>query len=296
MFKIASLATLLILTTACVPVTYETHIYDNNMEAMEQHYQQGNDINRLDYWGTPLAYAARINNLAGAQFLIDKGAEINKGNPEGYESKTPMHAAAAHNSVDVAKLLLANGADLSIRNRENLTPLQVAKAEEQQDMIDLLSEVTMQQSTWKKTQALNTAAAYKSFIDAYPNSPFREQAQSSLDTLMAEQQAAAAQKAKLEAMEAQLPANVRRDKYMVSLSKYLKAGDYTKALEVFPKLEQLPITKDPSLYFFYGEALLKTGQPSKALGKLYQYINEQGSRARHYTRALELINQAESEL
>ncbi|SEQ85586.1 hypothetical protein SAMN03080615_02971 [Amphritea atlantica] len=106
----------------------------------------------------------------------------------------------------------------------------------------------------------------------------------------------AEQQQKLDALEAKLPANVRRDKYMVQLSQFLKQQNYKAALDVFPKLEGLPIATDPSLKYFYGEALLKTNQPAKAMQKLYQYINEQGTGSTHYAQALEMINQAESKL
>ena len=108
--------------------------------------------------------------------------------------------------------------------------------------------------------------------------------------------AKAERRKQLEEREAKLPISVRRDKFMISLSKFLKAGDYDSALDVFPRLEALDIAKDPSLDFFYGEALLNTGKPSEALEKLYRYVSDQGSGAKHYTKALELINTAESQL
>jgi len=113
-----------------------------------------------------------------------------------------------------------------------------------------------------------------------------------IDAIKAELQ----RKQKLIAMEEALPANIRRDKYMVQLSSFLKQQKYQDALAIFPKLEDLPIATDPSLKYFYGESLLKTGQTAKALQELYQYINEQGTGATHYAQALEMINQAESKL
>lgn len=97
-------------------------------------------------------------------------------------------------------------------------------------------------------------------------------------------------------MEAALPAEVRRDKYMVQLASALKEERYQDALTIFPKLESLSLQKDPSLDFFYGETLLKTKQPAEALKHLYHYVSQQGSGATHYARALELINQAENQL
>lgn len=98
-----------------------------------------------------------------------------------------------------------------------------------------------------------------------------------------------------EAREAALPVTVRRDKYMVALSGYLKAERYADALTVLPKLDALAVDKDPSLNFFYGEALLKTGRKQEAAERLYRYVSEQGSGAAHYAQALALINEAEAQ-
>ncbi len=98
------------------------------------------------------------------------------------------------------------------------------------------------------------------------------------------------------AAEASLPATVRRDKYMLQLSELLKTEQYQPALEIFPLIEALPVSTDPSLKFYYGEALYKTGEYSAAVRKLYEYILEQGRSARHYTRALEIVSQAEASL
>lgn len=126
--------------------------------------------------------------------------------------------------------------------------------------------------------------------------PERLQAPALTSKLLAMQESQDRRKQAVVAMEASLPPEVLRDKYMVSLSTFLKEQRYQEALGVFAKLDGLNVDKDPSLDFFYGEALLKTGQPQAAMERLYRYIGEQGSGARHYSTALDLVNQAESEL
>lgn len=296
MLKRISLFCLITLLTACVPPSYQQYVIENNIDGVKQLKAQGVSVNTLDYWGTPLATAARTNNVEIAQYLIDQGADINRGNPDGYESKTPLHATAAHNSLAVAKLLLAQGANTTIRNREGLTALQVAYAHDSADVADLLNRYAMTQASWDKTRKLDTYQAYASFINAYPDSPYLPQANKRLEKLEESEQKRLQTQQQLASLEASLPPEVRRDKYMVSLAGYLKQQDYKNALTVFPKLESLSVKTDPSLKYFYGEALLKTGEPTKALQKLYEYINEQGTGATHYARSLELINQAESQL
>ncbi len=115
-----------------------------------------------------------------------------------------------------------------------------------------------------------------------------------IETRIAAEEAEKQRKQQLVAMEQALPPSVRRDKYMMQLSQYLKQKDYQNALEIFPKLEALPVKPDPSLKFFYGDTLLRTGQTEAAQKKLYEYISEQGTDATNYTRALELLNAAET--
>ncbi|CAA0095948.1 Uncharacterised protein [Halioglobus japonicus] len=292
MYKIVSIIGLSLLLCACQLPSVSDHIVVGNDDSAKEMFKQGENINQLGYYGTPLCAAAWSNNVRMAQYLIANGADINYGNKDGYMSKSPLHAAAGQGSVDVAKLLLANGADTNTRNRDNLTPLETAQAEGQTEMVAFLSEYEVVDDSWDQTVKLNTVAAYRNFIAAHPGSAHQQAAEDKIAALTAEEE----RQQQLETMEARLPASVRRDKYMVQLSQALKAQQYQQALEIFPKLEALPIATDPSLKFFYGEALLKTNQPGPALEQLYQYINEQGSGATHYARALELMNQAEAQL
>ncbi|TCK03494.1 ankyrin repeat domain-containing protein [Marinobacterium mangrovicola] len=291
MLKPLVIVCLALLLGACSFTPHQNIALERNELAKRQLAQSGN-LNELDFDGTPLCAAALTNNMEMARYLLDKGAKVNFGNAEGYRSKTALHSAAAVGSIEIAKLLMAHGADLSIRNRENMTPLELARAEGQPAMVELLTRYESALTDWEATKNSNSVTAYQQFLRDHPGSLYEQEAQAQLQTLQAEAQKQAA----LDAMEAQLPVSVRRDKYMLQLSNYLKQQDYQKALEIFPKLEALPTAIDPSFNYFYGEALLRTNQPQRALEKLYRYVNQQGSGATHYTPALQLINQAESRL
>ncbi|CAB3384938.1 Hypothetical predicted protein [Cloeon dipterum] len=66
----------------------------------------------LHYAGSNLRHGAEIAN-----YLIDSGVEVNRKNQIG---ETPLHCALRHENVDVAKLLIDKGADLSEKlNGEN---------------------------------------------------------------------------------------------------------------------------------------------------------------------------------
>lgn len=57
--------------------------------------------------------------------LLDAGAMINLANRSGF---TPLHHAAEAGSEEAAALLIGNGANLTLRNLHNQTPLETATA------------------------------------------------------------------------------------------------------------------------------------------------------------------------
>ncbi|MDO6442824.1 tetratricopeptide repeat protein [Marinobacter sp. 2_MG-2023] len=97
-------------------------------------------------------------------------------------------------------------------------------------------------------------------------------------------------------LEASLPKEVLVDKYMIALRDALAARNYEKALPAFERLEELEVPLDPDFYYFYGEALHETGRQEEALEATGKYLREQGSQARFYEDALQLLNQIQEVL
>ena len=115
-----------------------------NIEAVKQHLNAGTDVNAKGSIGQTALHDAAINGHNEiAKLLISKGADVDaKKNP----GETPLHAASralaglefagdtsewpADLSVDgikeIVELLIANGADVNMRDREGLTPLDYA--------------------------------------------------------------------------------------------------------------------------------------------------------------------------
>jgi ankyrin repeat protein len=60
-----------------------------------------------------LFYAAWDNSVEVAKLLIENGADVKAENKSGY---TPLHEAASNNSVGVADLLIKKGVDVKIQN------------------------------------------------------------------------------------------------------------------------------------------------------------------------------------
>ena len=52
-----------------------------------------------------------------------EGADVNK---QTQFKNTPLHWAARNNNIEVARLLLDNGGDINLKNKDNKTPLDEA--------------------------------------------------------------------------------------------------------------------------------------------------------------------------
>ncbi len=120
--------------------------------------EQGADVNQWDYWGRTPLYAAVDTNIVPlsqrgdlppvqlttgldvAKLLLEKGADPNYylklaplpreiaydragDNPVMTTGSTPLQRAAYGGDVDMMKLLLASGADMSLGNINGVTPL-----------------------------------------------------------------------------------------------------------------------------------------------------------------------------
>ena len=86
---------------------------------------EGADVNEVDrVGGMPLHAAALKGQLEVAEVLIAEGASVDE--PAGILRATPLHMAAIGGSRDVAALLLAKGADINARDATLNTPLHFA--------------------------------------------------------------------------------------------------------------------------------------------------------------------------
>lgn len=84
---------------------------------------------------TKVVDAAMQNDTAEVFRLVLDGGDVNVGQPDG---ATPLHWAAYHGDVEMAKLLLVAGADPSAANRNGSTPMWLAAKQGDAAMIETL--------------------------------------------------------------------------------------------------------------------------------------------------------------
>ncbi|MDA8456844.1 ankyrin repeat domain-containing protein [Acidovorax sp. GBBC 3334] len=108
------------------------------------------DVNKTGW--TPLHYAASgttDRQLELAQMLIEQSAYIDAESPNG---TTPLMMAVSYGRADVARFLLEQGADPTIKNQVGLTAADFARRAARQDMADLVAEAIRrrqpQQGKW----------------------------------------------------------------------------------------------------------------------------------------------------
>ncbi|XP_068592554.1 B-cell lymphoma 3 protein homolog [Cebidichthys violaceus] len=94
----------------------------------------GADINAMDIKSgqSPLMHAVESNNADMVHFLIERGCDVNS---QSYSGNTALHSACGRGQVDTARLLLKSGADSSLKNYHNDTPVMVAKNKKIADVL-----------------------------------------------------------------------------------------------------------------------------------------------------------------
>jgi hypothetical protein len=101
------------------------------LDELERWYARGDrdvsavgpvDLDRVRT-GTPLRLAARWGWCSAIDWLVEKGADVNKGDP--IHMETPLHAAVARKRLAAARRLLDAGADVNAPDEHRKTPLYI---------------------------------------------------------------------------------------------------------------------------------------------------------------------------
>ena len=94
----------------------------NDIETVKAHIVDGTNIDTVDDWTgkTALHYAAEYGHLEIAKLLLANGANVNRRDDD---KATPLYFAAVGGFVEVARLLLDYGADINARDKARESPM-----------------------------------------------------------------------------------------------------------------------------------------------------------------------------
>jgi len=97
----------------------------NDIATVRAHIAGGTNIDTVDDWTgkTALHYAAEYGHLEIAELLLTNGAAVNRRDDD---KTTPLYFAASGGFIEVVQLLLANDADINTRDKAGETPMDVA--------------------------------------------------------------------------------------------------------------------------------------------------------------------------
>ena len=134
---------------------------ENGVGIVQLLLERGVDVNTPDrHQNTLLHSASSLGRLEIAQVLLDNGAKPGLGNDR---AQTPLHLASLgsywfqDNGLGVAKLLLERGADMHARDEDNATPLHLACYRGRLDIARVLLEYDAKAQAEDDTDAVPSA-------------------------------------------------------------------------------------------------------------------------------------------
>lgn len=328
-FQTASLSLAALLLSACGsnPVVYEAAA-DRDLSRLDALLESGGNTEETGFWGKPIDVVTvdlEPGDEEGLQIvtmLLEAGA-----NPNGQEFVSngvyygfgPMHRAGRDCNIPLIDLLLEYGADINRNGGYNDIPLWYAVDQGHQDcanyLIDRGANLYQGDTRWGFGNSTILEEIEDQDWDVQAFEARYEKAQINL-ALEQERAVEAARQAQIDAQiaaeqaeyeayleridvawerDASLTPQFRRDKYLIAFSTAMQEGQYQDADIYARLLERNGLGIEDSLYYFWGEALLRIGQSEQSLEKLNTYLMRTGPSGQYYSQALALMLEAESQ-
>ncbi|MCB1157819.1 MAG: ankyrin repeat domain-containing protein [Leptospiraceae bacterium] len=128
----------------------DRNIKDNEGKTAADHAERAGHIELANYlrgktneeYHSSLHYMAKENKLSDMKELLQKTPKSQRKNlineQEAQSKNTPLHYAAMHGNLEIAKLLVKYGADINIKGLASFTPLHTASAYEKENVASFL--------------------------------------------------------------------------------------------------------------------------------------------------------------
>ena len=142
MIKALLLAAILLLPVAAFAmegeqqVQYTEALRDGNVKLVKKMLDSGVDVNEKFFAWSAIQIAANKGQLAVVKLLVQKGADVNYQHP--MTKMTAFHLAAYENFPELVKFLAANGADLSLKLRGDVSIVRAVRDAGNPKMAELL--------------------------------------------------------------------------------------------------------------------------------------------------------------
>ncbi len=117
-------------------VKYTEALRDGNVKLVKKMLDSGVDVNEKFFAWSAIQVAANKGQLSVVKLLVQKGADVNYQHP--MTKMTAFHLAAYENYPELVKFLAANGADLSLKLRGDVSIVRAVRDAGNPKMAELL--------------------------------------------------------------------------------------------------------------------------------------------------------------